>query len=51
MSKRGFSFVFSPLVMWIVGILALGLFIALLFILSGKSEGAINYIRNLIRLR
>ena len=51
MKKRGYSIVTDNLVWWIIALLALAGFIVLAFVLKGKGEGAIDFFKNIIKIR
>ena len=47
MKKRGFSIVAGPLLYWILGILGLAVFAVLVYVLKGKGQGALEFIKNI----
>lgn len=49
MKKRGIAIAFNTLIPWMIGILVLMLSLALYMILKGKAEGAIEFLKNLLR--
>jgi len=49
MGKRKRGLVWRTLILWILGLLVLGLIILISLLLSGKGENALKYLTNLFK--
>lgn len=49
--KKGFSLIFNSIAGWIIALIVLALLLVLAWVLFGKGQGAIEFLKSIFNLR